>query len=412
MMKKSLSIALLIMFIMIVVLSYSSTPSDDQPNPLLLVSVDGFMNEYLYRNDTPNFDRLLEKGVQAEYLIPVFPTKTFPTHFSIVTGLYVENHGIISNRFYDYELDERFAFGPQGLPNDERWWGGEPIWITAEKQGRTATTFFWPGSEASFNGVQPTRWVDYDDAVPDHARIDSVMSWLDRSPSGDLQADFSTLYFSFVDRRAHSYGKNSPEVDEAVLEMDLLLGYLLEQMEEKGLSEELNVILVSDHGMADLSEDKLIFLEEIINLEDVDVVDWTPVSLIRPNEGKKEEVYQSLKAAEAGYQVYKKEDLPDRFHFSNHYRIPEIVIIADVGYTITTRQNFEQRGIIAATHGYDNLAPEMRTFFAASGPDFISGQMVEPFEAIHIYELMARLLNLDSAPNDGDPDALHHLLKD
>jgi predicted AlkP superfamily pyrophosphatase or phosphodiesterase len=409
MIQKSLPVTVLIVFALLGFQFNPSGAAEPPSNPLLLISVDGFMNEYLDRNDTPNFDRFLQQGVRAEYLIPVFPTKTFPTHVSIVTGLYVENHGIISNRFYDYELGARFTFGPENLPNDERWWGGEPIWITAEKQGKTAVTFFWPGSEASYDGMQPTRWVDYDGSVPNTDRIDSVMAWMD--PGGDLQADFGTLYFDFVDRRGHSYGPNSPEVDEAVHEMDELLGYLLDKMDENGLAETLNLILVSDHGMTELSEERVIFLEEIISLDDVDVVDWTPVALLRPEEGKAEEVYVRLKENEKNYQVYRRTDIPDRFHFRNHYRIPEIVIIADVGYTITTKQNFEQRGVLAATHGFDNLEPEMRTFFAAKGPDFVSGEVVSAFESIHIYELMAYILGLNPAPNDGNRDELRHLLK-
>jgi predicted AlkP superfamily pyrophosphatase or phosphodiesterase len=387
-----------------------STDQAERPsNPILLVSIDGFMNEYLDRNETPNFDRFLAAGTKAEYLIPVFPTKTFPTHWTIVTGLYTENHGIITNSFYDYELEERFSYGPpESSPNDERWWGGEPIWVTAEKQGKTAATFFWPGSEASIEGVRPTKWVDYDGSIPDSTRIDSVLTWLD--PAGEVQADFSTLYFSFVDSRGHSYGPNSPEVDDAVIEMDGLLGYLLDGIESIGLHERLNVILVSDHGMAELSEEKIIFLEDIIDLSDVDIIDWTPVAMIRSNEGRTEAVYNALKENEENYKVYLRDELPERFHFSNHYRIPEIIMIADMSYTITSRPFYEQRGIIAGTHGFDNLEPEMRTIFAASGPDFKIGEVVDAFESVQIYELMSYLLNLDPAPNDGNPEALRHLL--
>ena len=400
--------------VLLLIFAVQCTPpqlSESQTNPVLLVSIDGFMNEYLDRNPTPNFDRFIEQGVHAEYLIPVFPTKTFPTHWSIVTGLYVENHGIIANSFYDYELEARFSFGPpDDTPNDERWWGGEPIWITAEKQGLTSATFFWPGSEASIDGVQSTKWVDYDGSVTDITRIDSVMTWLD--PAGDIRADFATLYFSFVDSRGHSYGQASPEVDEAVMEMDQLLGYLIEQIDEIGLSDQLNIILVSDHGMADLSDDKIIFLDEIIDLNDVTVIDWSPVALIKPEEGKTELVYNALKEKEENYEVYLREDVPKRFRFSNHYRIPEIVIIADVGYSITDRDYYERRGIIAATHGYDNLAPEMHTFFAAKGPDFKQGEVVPPLESVHIYELMTRILNLEPAPNDGNFEEVHLLLSE
>ncbi len=387
-----------------------SESQNSETNPLLLVSIDGFINDYHERNDTPNFDYLHSNGIMAEYLIPVFPTKTFPTHYSIATGLYVENHGIISNSFYDFELDARFSYGPpQGSPNDERWWGGEPIWTTVENQGKTASTFFWPGSEASINGVQPTKWVDYDGSVPDSVRIDSVMAWMD--PTGDIQADFGTLYFSFVDSRGHSYGVNSPEVDDAVKEMDGLMGHLFEKIEEAGLSETLNVIVVSDHGMADLSEDRIIFLNEIIDLNDVEIIDWTPVAMIRPDEGKTAEVYNQLKQNEENYRVYLREELPERFRFSNHYRIPDIIMIADVGYTITERSFFENRGIIAATHGYDNMAPEMHTYFAAYGPDFKQSEISDPFEAVHIYELMSYLLGLEPAPNDGDFSEVEMLLR-
>jgi predicted AlkP superfamily pyrophosphatase or phosphodiesterase len=389
--------------------SIGSSELDSDTNPVLLVSIDGFTNQYLERNDTPNFDRFLSQGVKAEYLTSVFPTKTFPTHWTIATGLYAENHGIIANSFYDYELEARFSYGPVGTPNDERWWGGEPIWITAEKEGKTATTFFWPGSEASINGLRPTKWVDYDGSVPGRDRIDQVMSWLD--PTGDVKADFGTLYFSFVDSRGHSFGPESSEVDETVQETDVLLGYLLDKKEETGLNDKLNVILVSDHGMASTSSERVIFLEEIIDLNSVDMVTYTPVAMIKPDEGKTTEVYDALKSNEENYRVYLKDELPERFHFSNHYRIPEIVMIADVGYTITSRQFFEERGIVAGTHGYDNLAPEMRSFFAANGPDFVSGVISPPFESVHIYELIANILDIQPAENDGSIDEVNFLLK-
>jgi len=384
-----------------------SEQAGEQPK-VLLISIDGFINEYVDRNETPNLDQFIDNGVVAEYMIPVFPTKTFPNHWTTVTGLYVENHGIITNSFYDYELEARFSYGPQGTPNDERWWGGEPIWVTAEKQGLTAATFFWPGSEATINGVQPTKWVQYDGGVPDSTRIDSLIAWMD--PAGDVQADFGTLYFSEVDSRGHAFGKNSAEVDEAVIDIDRLLGYLQEKIEEAGLNESLNIILLSDHGMSDLSEERVIFLEDLINLNDVEVMDWTPVGLIKPKQGKKEEVYQALKENEENYTVYLKEDMPERFHFKNHYRIPEIIMIADPGYTITNRSFFETRGLLAAQHGFDNRAEDMRTFFAANGPAFKKGDVAAPFESVHVYELMSRVLNLDPAPNDGAIDSINHVL--
>ncbi|REL24788.1 alkaline phosphatase family protein [Rhodohalobacter sp. SW132] len=382
-----------------------------QTNKVLLISFDGFMNEYLDRNETPNFDRFISGGVMAEHMIPVFPTKTFPNHYSVATGLYVENHGIISNSFPDDSLGGRFSYGPpEDSPNDERWWGGEPIWTTVELQGKTSATMFWPGSEASIHGIQPTRWKDYDGSVENIARIDTVMTWLD--PAGEVNADFATLYFSDVDSRGHSYGPNSPEVDEAVVEADRLLGYLVEKIEEAGLTDHINILITSDHGMAELSDDKIIFLDEMIDMNDIRVIDWTPVAMLQPDDGKKDEIYQTLKENEENYRVYKKEELPREYHFSNHYRIPEIIMIADVSYTITSRSFYENRGIVAGTHGYDHQAPEMATIFYASGPDIKTGETIAPFQSVHLYELMAHLLNMEPAENDGDLEEVIQILDD
>ena len=405
---------LLISLFLILGLNGCENSDSDRTNteraPVLMISVDGLMNEYIERNETPNFDRFLSEGVQAEYMIPVFPTKTFPNHWSLATGLYVENHGIISNSFYDYELEARFSYGAPDGQHDSRWWGGEPIWVTAEKQGKTSVNFFWPGSEATFDGLQSTKWVDYDGSIPDSTRIDSIAAWF--NPEGDVRADFGTLYFSFVDSRGHRYGPNSPEVDEAVIDMDILLGYFMQKLDEVGLSDKINVLLVSDHGMAAQSEDKVVFLDEIINLDDVDMIDWSPVAMIRPDEGKKDEVYTALKENEENYRVYLKDEIPDRFHFSDHYRIPEIIIIADMGYTITNRENFEERGVVPGMHGFDNMGQEMFTFFAAKGPAFKVNEVESPVESVNIYELISHLLQIEPAENDGSLDKVRKFLKE
>ena len=384
--------------------SCNAQPADDH-DPVLLISIDGLMNKYIDRNDTPNFDRLIEGGTKAEYLEPVFQTKTFPTHHSMSTGLYAENHGIIANGFYALDLEERFSYGPPEGQNDERWWGGEPIWITAENQGLTSTTFFWPGSEAEYDGVRPTRWMDYDGSVDDRVRVDSVANWID--PEGDVATDFSTLYFSDVDSYGHSHGPDSPEVDDAVTEVDATLGYLIEQLEEIGIWPDINIIIVSDHGMAQLSEEKLIFLEDKIDLDRVEMIDWSPVAMIHPDEDYKEEAYESLKEHEEHYQVYYREDMPDRFRFRDHPRIPEIIMIADVPYTIvSTHQRFENRGIPEGMHGYDHEAPEMRAFLLTHGPAFNQGQRGDVVSMVDLYPLMADILGLEPAENDGSLEAI------
>jgi predicted AlkP superfamily pyrophosphatase or phosphodiesterase len=400
-MKANFNLLLLLSFLIIA--GCGSGAENEQPlnQKVLLISIDGFMNTYIDRNPTPNFDRMIESGVKADHLIPVFPTKTFPNHYSQVTGLLAEHHGIISNSFPDDTLGGRFSYGPpDDSPNDERWWGGEPIWTTAERQGKTSATMFWPGSEASINGVRPTKWKEYDGSVDNYSRIDSVMSWLD--PAGDIDADLSTLYFSHVDSRGHSYGPNSAEVDQAVMNADSLIGYLWEKIDEIGLREHLNVILVSDHGMAELSEEKVIFLDDLVDMDSFEMIDVNPVAMLKPNEGMSDAIYNALKEQEENYRVYRKEELPEIFGFVDHYRIPEIIMVADVPYTITTHSYFDDRGIPAGMHGYDNRAPEMAALFIASGPAFKKGESSPPVSALNLYELMAYILDLEPAENDGE----------
>lgn len=381
----------------------------DVEAPLLLISIDGFMPIYFDRVDTPNLDRLMNGGVVAESLIPVFPTKTFPNHYSIVTGLYPENTGIVSNHMYDSVMDATFNLRDRDAVTDGRWYGGEPIWVTAENQGVRTGTMFWVGSEAEIKKVRPSFWKDFDNTLSNEGRIDSVLNWLTKV--NDRHAQFTTLYFGSIDGAGHRHGPNSTEVSNAVKKVDEAVGYLIKKLKEEGIWPNINIMIVSDHGMAELSEDKVIILDDIINLNDVHVIDWTPISMIQPNGGKTEDVYNKLKTAEDGYVVYKKENIPDIYRIKGHHRIPEIMIVADVGYTVTSRSNLERRGILAGTHGFDHRAPEMQGIFIAHGPDFMKGESIPSFQSVHIYEAMCYLLGLEPAPNDGALETLSPILR-
>ncbi len=392
-----------------IVLILSANAVAEDKNAVVLISIDGFMPEYLERTETPHLDRLADEGVLADHLIPVFPTLTFTNHYSIVTGLYPENHGILSNTMYDPEWDATFSLGNRDEIVKGRWYEGEPLWVTAENQGVRAASMFWVGSEAEIAGVRPTRWNDYDGSLPHEQRIDSVITWL--TLEDETRPGFVTLYFSRPDSEAHSHGSGSIEVTEAIAEIDDNMGYLISELERTGLRESTNIVIVSDHGIADLSEDKVIILDDIIDLDDVRVVGWGPVSMIRPEEGKREEVFNQLKEAEEHYRVYYREELPEAFRIGNHRRTPEIIMVADLPWSITSRSFFERRGVLAANHGWDHREPEMQTFFLANGPDFRTGIQVDAFELIHIYEMICHILGLEPAENDGSLDAVHHMLK-
>lgn len=391
--------------------------SHEQPDrkldpTVILISMDGFRWDYLDRADTPNFDKLVKNGVKAKSLIPILPSKTFPNHYTIVTGLYAENHGIVSNSMYDPEFDARFWIGQGSAPvRESRWWGGEPIWVTVEKQGQVAAAMFWPGSETIIQGVQPSFWYVYDESITNEERVDQVLSWLEL-PS-DERPTLITLYFSDTDNAGHDYGPNSPEVEMTVENLDKLMGRLLSGLEIRGLINMVNIIIVSDHGMAQLSRDRIIFLDDYINVEAATIVDWLPAA-IWPNKGKEDELFTALFEAHPKLTVYRKEEIPDRYHYRNNRRIAPIIAIPEVGWSVTTHEYFDSHPdrYTGGTHGYDPINKSMHAIFIASGPAFKKGVSGPSFTNIHIYSLIAEILSLEPAPTDGSIDSVRIYLKE
>jgi len=387
-----------------------SSEQQKKSNKTLLVSFDGFGHSYLQKTDTPHFDSLVAGGVQAEGLIPVFPSKTFPNHYSIATGLYPENSGFVNNTMYDPKWEEWYRIRDREAVEDGKWYGGEPIWNTLEKQGIKTGTMFWVGSEADVQDMRPTHWKTYNGDMPGKARIDTVIKWM--TAPGDQAVDFATLYYSDVDTKGHRYGTDSDSVKQAIERADRLMGYLKQEMKAKNLWKRTNVIVLSDHGMVNQSADKIIRLDNIIDMDDTERVIWGPATMIQPKEEREEKVYQALKSAEENFRVYKKEELPERYHLKNHRRVEDIVMVADLGYTILDEDYREEfiESLPRATHGYDNNQKAMQAFFIAHGPAFKKGTKVESFQNIHIYELINHLMDTKAAPNDGSLDSVQVLL--
>ncbi|MEO1021588.1 MAG: ectonucleotide pyrophosphatase/phosphodiesterase [Bacteroidota bacterium] len=378
------------------------------PNKLLLISFDGFRYDYLSKTHTPNFDLLIRNGVQSEGLIPVFPSKTFPNHYSIATGLYPQHSGLIGNSMYDPVFDARYSIGNREAVEDARWYEGEPIWNTVEKQGLKAGTMFWVGSEAPIQDMRPTYWKRYDGSVPDSARIDTVISWFINE---DKPIDFGTLYFDFVDGAGHRFGPDSDEVVEAIRRADALMGYLVEQLEDKGLFAQTNMLIVSDHGMQEISKDRLVLLDDFIDMDDVTWVESSPSVMLRVKQGKLNAVYNALKEHGRHFEVWKRNELPERFGLKYHRRTPELILSAHEGYTISSRAYVERRPGYPSggTHGFDPVQKNMHAIFVAHGPDIASGRTISEFESIHLYELMCRLLGLEPSKNDGKLEATNQI---
>jgi predicted AlkP superfamily pyrophosphatase or phosphodiesterase len=382
-------------------------PVKDLRPTVILISLDGFRGDYLEKYEPPNLKSLAREGVQAKWMIPAFPSKTFPNHYTIATGLYPQNHGIVENNVFDKGFNAMFTMSKREEVQNGRWWLGEPIWITAEKQGQKSAPYFWPGSEAEISGTRPTYWKPYDGDVPNDARVDTILSWLDL-PSKE-RPTFLGLYFSDVDTAGHDFSPEATETRDAVLKVDKDLGRLIDGLKTRGLFEQINLIIVSDHGMAAQNPGNTIVLDELIDASLAERIIWTgEIVSIFPKEGKEDAIYKALKAKlPPQAKVYRKAEVPARYHYSNSPRIAPLLVLPDEGWTLTTRLKFEEtkargRTGLRGGHGYDNELPSMRAIFIAHGSAFKKGTIIEPFENIQVYNVMTRILGLKPAPNDGN----------
>jgi predicted AlkP superfamily pyrophosphatase or phosphodiesterase len=380
---------------------------------LILLSIDGFRWDYADRVQTPNIHRVMAHGVRAERMIPAFPTKTFPNHYTIVTGLYPAHHGIVGNSMWDQERQASFGMSDRAAVADGRWWGGEPLWVTAQKQGLFSGIMYWPGSEAAIEGVRPRYWKPYVQPVPSNdARVDQLLAWIDL-PKSERPA-FVTGYFSDVDSAGHDFGPDSEEVRAAVTRIDNTIGNLLAGLERRDLLDRVNLVLVSDHGMAATSPDRVITLSDYLDLKTVKVSDINPTLGLFPQApATVDDVMKKLVGAHPNLHVYRREDTPASWHYRDNPRIPPIVGIVDEGWTIIEAPPADPKKHPGegGTHGYDPAYRSMSGIFIAAGPAFRhDGMTVAPFENIHVYDILAAALQIKPARNDGDPRVIESLL--
>lgn len=380
------------------------------PQTVILIGLDGFRWDYLEKFQPPTLARLAKEGVRAGSMTPSFPTMTFPNFYTLATGLRPEHHGIIANTMYDPVWKERFALGSASV-QDGKWWGGEPIWITAEKQGVRSACMFWPGSEAEIKGLRPTEWRPFKGDVTPTERVQTVLGWLALPP--DKRPRLITLYFQEADSAAHRHGPDAPATADAVKVVDEALASLLAGIRQLGLESEVNLILAGDHGMTELSPDRIIVLRNLVGLNKVQIDFSGPTAGLRPLEGTADELYQQLAARQEHFKVYRREDIPERLHFRDNPRIPDVVMIPEEGWTIvrdplteTARTNFLRAG-----HGFDPAFKSMGATFIAWGPAFRKGVTLPPFDNTEVYDLACATLGLKPAPNDGTGQLARKVLK-
>lgn len=380
---------------------------EDARPRVLLVSLDGFRWDYRDRFDTPALDAIADAGVSAAKLQPGFPSKTFPNHFTLVTGLVPDHHGIISNTMRDPRIPGvQFSMSNRQAVVDARWWEAEPIWTELEKAGRRTAPMLWPGSEAPISGVHATYRTQYQQNLTDDERIDLLVDVFEKPE--DEWPDFSTLYWHHVDSASHTNGPLSPEVQKEVEHVDRAVGRLVARLREAGASG-LNIIVVSDHGMSQQSPDRVIYLEDYIDLETVEAIDSSPNIAIFPLTATIDDVYARLAGKHPHLQVYRKGDYPARFQFGTHPRVPPIYAMADDGWAVYPRRS--RSGSSGGAHGYDNAAESMQALFVAAGPALKRGVRVDRLRSVDVYELMCAILGVTPHANDGDRAAARALLR-
>ncbi|MBA4136906.1 MAG: alkaline phosphatase family protein [Opitutus sp.] len=369
---------------------------------VILLSIDGYRWDYLDLHPSPALRQLAREGVHARRMNPSFPSKTFPNHYTLVTGLRPETHGIVANWFWDPARSEMFNM----TKSETFWWErGEPIWITAEKQGVRSACYFWPGSEAELQGRRPTLFKPFEKKLTCAQRVDGLLAWLDM-PVGE-RPKFFTLYFDLVDTVGHTFGPRAPETAAAVREADDAVARLLAGLEQRGLRSRTNLVVVADHGMSETSPERVVFVEDLMNVSQVQIESLGPNGGVRPKPGTvtPAELVASIRTkAPPHVQVYLREEVPAHLHYRSSERIPPVVLLADDEWMIESKMGWPRLRLNypRGSHGWDPELPNMGALFLAHGPAFKSRHAIAEVSNLHVYELLCALLGIQAAPNEGD----------
>jgi alkaline phosphatase D len=391
-----------------------NSPAAQKAHYLVLVSLDGFRWDYAARDNATSLLALGKQGVWASQgMMPSFPSLTFPNHYTIVTGLYPEHHGLVANSFYDEQKQARYAINNTQAVTDGSWYSGVPLWSLAESQGMRTACLFWPGSEAKIAGYRPTWYATFDSKTEatdtvEQARIDDAAALL-RLPV-ESRPHFLTIYYSEPDHEGHMYGPDAPETRAAVHKVDALIGKLKAALDATGLP--IDLVIVSDHGMAKV-DSQWITLDKFADLTNFETVGSL---LYGKTEEDRAHVYDQLKHASPAFVVYRLKDMPAGLHYNQNPREGDPVVIATGPYSIRAhalRPGQLDTPPIPGAHGFDpHTIPEMKASFFATGPDIVHGQTVVPFENVNLYPWMAHILGLNPPQTDGNLNILAKTLRD
>ena len=414
-----------------------NTPEQRTKPYVILISLDGFKAEYLDRLDLPNLRRLAGRGARAKAMIPVFPSLTFPNHYSLVTGLEPQRHGIVNNRFYDPARNDTYVYTEARTVTDGSWYGGEPIWVTAESQGMVAACYFWPGSEAAIKGVRPTTFNAYTSGISNEARVKTVLTWLEQPV--ERRPHLITLYFSELDETSHDHPLESPEVVKAAQSLDTAVGQLAEGIDKLQIRDQVYVVVTSDHGMVNTSTPQTVRLETILDASDVSSITAGfsgPVVSLHVAGGveRARAIRDRINTRVPRGTAYLRGDLPERFNYRNNPRSGDIIVVMDEGWTMSASRAVARSAAPAApatekapaakpagaeraprerwgAHGWDNAFPSMRALFLVAGPGVREGVIIDEVRNVDVYPLITELLQLRPAAKiDGEAGRIRRLI--
>lgn len=361
---------------------------------VVLVSLDGFRFDYAREHGAPHLDEMARDGASTPAgMLPSYPSVTFPNHYTLVTGLRPEHHGIVAMEFYDPLRKESYAYSNQKQSSDGVWYQGTPLWVLAEQQGMRAACFFWPGSEAAIDGVRPSYYLHYDESIGDETRIDQVIAWLKLPP--EQRPHFITLYYPNTDHAGHKYGPDSPEVRDAVHQVDKMIGILREKLKATGLP--VDLIVTADHGMIK-AETPPVVLDTFADLSHFKT---EGALLYADNEAAAERAYEQFRAhGDPRFTAYRRTDVPRSLNYDSRISEGDPVIIANGPYAIYAHQPMRAPNV--GSHGFDpQRVPQMKAIFYAEGPDIKPGVQLPSFDNIDVFPFIAALLGLNTPPVDG-----------
>lgn len=363
---------------------------------VLLISCDGFRWDYPLWYNTPSLDAMAQHGASGE-LVPSFPSKTFPNHYTLATGLRPEHHGIIANSFINRKTGARFRLSDPKTKFDPHYYKGEPIWLTAQRQGLRAAVFYWPGSDVAINGHYPNLWHRYDEKphMTFEQRVDGVMQQLTDKHGPELVM----AYFEEPDASGHNYGPQARETRHAVEHVDSLLGSLRSRIAKAGLSDSVNIVVLSDHGMTWFTPSRQISVNQYLKPTWYKSVEGSlPTNIYAPERWQQDSIVKALSHV-AHLRTWRKADMPQWLHYQADPNIGDVVVLCDEGWLFTDETCHD-----GGMHGYDPAYSDMHALFRACGPDMQQGVSLGAFSNTAVYAIVCHLLGIQPAKNDGNDD--------